>query len=123
LIGWSLTRRSVPSLGVRGTGTYSAAVIALTLDQATNVALAVTVGLAVAAVLSFWVVKSVAQKVVTGVLLGLLAFAVWTQRTALEDCADKVRASLERTGTSVSVVDTDCSFFGLTVTISSPRDE
>ena len=37
------------------------------------------------------------------VLLAALAFAVWTQRTALTDCADAVRENYERAGTDVTL--------------------
>jgi hypothetical protein len=67
--------------------------------------------------------KSLVQKIAGFVLLGLLAFAVWTQRGALQDCADKVRANYERSGTSVTVFDTECSFFGVTINIADPRSE
>ncbi len=54
--------------------------IAVTLEQASTIAIVATTALVVAAVLSFWVMKSLVQKLVVAVLLGLLAFAVWTQR-------------------------------------------
>jgi predicted cation transporter len=98
-------------------------VLAITLDQATTAGLIGTAVLAVAAVLTLWLVKSVVQKLVTAVLLGALAFAVWTQRAALEDCADKVQASVAVEGTEVTIGDTDCTFFGFTVTVSDPRSE
>ena len=97
--------------------------LAITLDQATNLAVAGATVLAVGAIVSFWVMKTVVQKVATAALLALLAFAVWTQRTSLQDCADKVQGNFERVGTNVTVADTDCSFFGVTVTISDPRDD
>ncbi len=98
-------------------------VLAITLEQATTIAVVASTALAVGAILSFWVMKSLVQKLVVAVLLALLAFAVWSQRTALQDCADKVEANYERTGTAVTVFDTECTFFGLTVTISDPRSE
>jgi hypothetical protein len=122
-MGWSLTGASVAISSPTGTGAYSAAVTAITFEQATNLALAVTAGLVVAAVLVLWFVKSVAQKILVAVLLGLLAFAVWSQRTALEDCADKVEANLDVDGASVSLADTECTFFGVDVTVSDPRGE
>lgn len=97
--------------------------IAVTLEQASTIAIVATTTLIVAAVLSFWVMKSLVQKLVVAVLLGLLAFAVWTQRSALQDCADKVEQNFERTGADVTVIDTQCSFFGLSITISDPRSE
>ena len=116
LIGWSLTSRSVATPTVL-------AVIAVTLEQASTIAIVATTALLVAAVLSFWVMKSLVQKLIAAVLLGLLAFAVWTQRSALQDCADKVEQNYARTGVDVTVIDTQCSFFGTSVTISDPRSE
>jgi len=96
---------------------------AISLDDATTIAVVAVAALIVGAVLSFWVLKTIVQKVAVAVLLGLLAFAVWTQRTALQDCADKVEASYERVGADVTIDDTECSFFGMTVTIADPRTE
>ena len=97
--------------------------IALSLDEAKNVAITLATVIVVGAVVSFWVMKTIVQKVAVAALLGLLAFAVWTQRVSLQDCADKVQANYERVGTSVTVADTDCSFFGVTITISDPRGD
>ncbi len=116
LIGWSLTWASVPT-------PYSAGVIAVTLEQAQTIAVVATTALVVGAIASFWVMKSLVQKLIVASLLAVLAFAVWTQRGALQDCADKVQANYARSGTSVTVFDTECSFFGLSITISDPRSE
>jgi hypothetical protein len=96
-------------------------VFALTLDDAETIAIVAATALAVGAVVSFWVMKSLVQKLAVAALLGVLAFAVWTQRVSLQDCADKVRDNFELAGTDVVVTDTECSFFGITVTISDPR--
>jgi hypothetical protein len=96
-------------------------VFALTLDDAKTIAIVAATALAVGAVVSFWVMKSLVQKLAVAALLGVLAFAVWTQRVSLQDCADKVQANFELAGTDVVVTDTECSFFGITVTISDPR--
>jgi hypothetical protein len=95
----------------------------MTLEQAQTIALVATTALVVGAIASFWVMKSLVQKLLVAGLLGLLAFAVWTQREAVQDCADKVQDSFTRTGTAVAVVDTECSFFGVSITISDPRSE
>jgi hypothetical protein len=95
----------------------------MTLDQAQTVAIVATTALVVGAIASFWVMKSLVQKLLVAGLLGVLAFAVWTQRGALQDCADKVQDNFTRSGTSLSVIDTECSFFGVSVTISDPRSE
>ena len=102
---------------------YSAGVIAMTLDQAQTIAIVATTALVVGAIASFWVMKTLVQKLLVAALLGLLAFAVWTQRGALQDCADKVQDSFTRSGTAVVVADTECSFFGVSITISDPRSE
>jgi hypothetical protein len=98
-------------------------VLALSLDAAKNIAIAIVVVFVVGAVVAAWVMKTIIQKVATALVLALLAFAVYSQRTSLQDCADKVKGNFDRVGTSVTVTDTDCSFFGTTVTISDPRDE
>ena len=46
--------------------------------------------------------------------LALLALLVWTQRSSLDECADKVREGGLR-------VDTTCSFFGRDIKISTNR--
>lgn len=96
---------------------------AISLDEAKTIAVVVAAALVVGALVSLWIMKTVAQKLAGAVLLGLLAFAVWSQRESLQDCADKVQENYERTGTDLTVADTDCSFFGMTVTISDPRGE
>jgi hypothetical protein len=53
----------------------------------------------------------------------VLAFAVWSQRVSLQDCADKVQDNFDLVGADVNVTDTECSFFGFTVTISDPRPD
>ena len=95
--------------------------LALTLDDAKTIAIVAATALAVGAVVSFWVMKSLVQKLAVAALLGVLAFAVWTQRVSLQDCADKVQDNFELADTDVVVTDTECSFFGITVTISDPR--
>ena len=97
-------------------------VLALSLDAAKNIAIVVAILFVGGAVVSAWIMKTIIQKVAVALILGVLAFAVWSQRTSLQDCADKVRANFELEGTDATFVDTDCSFFGTTITISDPRD-
>jgi hypothetical protein len=89
--------------------------LALTLDQAKTIATLAVAVLVVGAIGSAWLMKEIMQKVALVVILGLLAVLVWTQRSSLDDCADRVRAA----GFSD---DTTCSFFGRDVTISTNRD-
>jgi hypothetical protein len=95
--------------------------IALTLDDAKTIAVVVATVFAVGAVVSLWIMRSIVQKLAVAALLALLAFAVWSQRVSLQDCADKVRDNFELAGSGVTVTDAECSFFGFTVTISDPR--
>ena len=96
---------------------------AITLEAAKNVGIAVAAVFVICAVLSAWLMKTIAQKLAAVLILGLLAFAVWSQRTSLQECADKVKDAYSRDGSSVAFIDTECSFFGATITISDPRDD
>jgi membrane protein implicated in regulation of membrane protease activity len=88
--------------------------IALSLGQAKTVAVLIVIGLIVLAVGSAWLMKTIAQKAALAVILVLLAVLVWTQRSSLDDCADRVRAS------NLSE-DTNCEFFGRNIEISTNR--
>lgn len=110
-IGWSLT----PSA-------YAADVFAITLSEARTIAIGLVVVFGVGAVLALWIVKSIFQKLLVVAVLGLFGFAVWTQRASLQDCADKVMDAYAFDGVNTTVIDTDCSFFGTTITISDPRE-
>jgi hypothetical protein len=96
-------------------------VLALTLETAKQLAIAIVVIFVVGAFLAASMMKTIVQKLATVFVLGLLAFAAFTQRTSLQDCADKVQGNFERNGTNVTVTDTDCSFFGVTITVKDPR--
>ncbi|WP_040491673.1 hypothetical protein [Ilumatobacter nonamiensis] len=96
--------------------------LAITLSEARTIAIGLVVVFAVAAVLGFWILKSIFQKLLMVGVLALFGFAVWTQRASLQDCADKVMAAYEFDGVNPTIIDTDCSFFGTTITISDPRD-
>ena len=97
--------------------------LAITLSEARNIAIGLVVVFVVGAIASFWIMKTIMQKVAVVLVLGVLAFAVWTQRTSLQDCADKVLDAYEFDGVSPTIIDTDCSFFGTTITISDPRND
>lgn len=86
--------------------------LALTLGEAKTLAIVVVVVLIVLAIGVAWAMKEVTQKIALIVILGLLALLVWTQRSALDECADKVREGGVRG-------DTTCSFFGTDVRIST----
>jgi uncharacterized membrane protein YqjE len=96
------------------------AVIGLTLDSAKTYGVVAVVVLVVGAFVAAWALKSLVQKIVVFALLGVLAFAVWTQRESLQDCADKVQANLQLTDGALPSTDAQCSFFGFTITIAAP---
>ena len=102
--------------GVGGTN-----ILGVSLDTAKNIGLVVMAVFLIGGVLAAWLMKTIVQKLAVAAVLGLLAFAVWSQRASLQDCADKVRENLALEGTNATFVDTECSFFGATVTISDPR--
>ena len=96
---------------------------ALTLDAAKSLSITVVIVFLVGSLAAAWIMKTIMQKVVVIVVLLLLAFSVYSLRTSLQDCADKVQGNFTRDGTSVTVTDTECSFFGAKVTITDPRTE
>jgi uncharacterized membrane protein YqjE len=84
---------------------------ALTVDTAKNIGIAIAVGLVALMLVMAIVIKNVTAKLITVVLIGGLAFLVWTQRSSLQDCADKVRADAS---------DEECKFLGSHVKVSVP---
>ena len=115
-------------------------VIALSLDEARNIALVAATAFAIAAIVAIWVMKTIVQKVLVAVLLVMLAFAAWSQRESLQECAEQVQANVTTDianatasptttlgtttdgstppasdGTTSS--ETTCTFFGIDVTI------
>jgi uncharacterized membrane protein YfcA len=87
------------------------AVLALTLQSAKNIAIGIILGLVLLSLLIAKFMANVTKKIIVLVVLVLLVVLVWSQRSSLETCADKVRAgSGEAT----------CNFFGNDVTVSAP---
>jgi hypothetical protein len=98
-------------------------VLAITLSEAKNIAIGLVVIFILGAIGAAWIMKTIMQKVAVALVLAILAFAVWTQRASLQDCADKVTDAYEFDGVNPTIIDTDCSFFGTTITISDPRND
>lgn len=114
--------------------------LGLSLDEAKNVALIAATVFAIGAIAAIWIMKTIVQKVLVAVLLVMLAFAVWSQRESLQECAEQVQANVSNqisgatpgTGTTSTSVpggattataesgagDTSCTFFGVDVTIA-----
>jgi hypothetical protein len=83
---------------------------AMTYESAKNIGIAVAVGLLALMVISVIVIKNSTVKLITALIIGGLAFGVWTQRSALQDCAGEVKDG----------ADVTCSFLGSDVSISAP---
>jgi hypothetical protein len=63
-----------------------------------------------------FVIKNVTTKLLSVVIIGGLAFGVWTQRSSLQNCADKLRARVAAGDAS----DVTCSFIGSDINITRP---
>jgi hypothetical protein len=81
--------------------------LALGVDAAKNIAIAVVVGFVVLSLVAASAIKNVTYKIVTSLLMIGLALGVWTQRSELKDCAHQVRAQAA----------TSCEFFGTEVDV------
>jgi hypothetical protein len=94
-------------------------VLGVEFDTIRDVALALVVAAIVLAVVLAIVVEAIVSKlVVIAVLLGLAA-VVWQQRESVQDCADRVGATLAAGAQD----DATCTFFGRDITVTSPLGE
>ncbi len=89
----------------------------LSLDTATNIAIALVVLFVVGGILSAWLIRKIVAKVVAIAVFGLLAGLVWSNRADLQDCADKVETALQLGASGENL---ECSIFGFTVEIPDP---
>ncbi|MEI6496621.1 MAG: hypothetical protein WCO88_08110 [Actinomycetota bacterium] len=87
--------------------------LALDIQAAKNLAIAVIVGFVVLSFVFAVVIKNVMMKLVMMLLMIGLALGVWTQRKSLADCATKVKAEV----TSGVTTPVSCTFFGTKVDI------
>jgi hypothetical protein len=113
-------------------------VLGLSLDEAKNIALVGATAFAILGIAAIWVMKTVVQKVLVAVLLIMLAFAAWSQRESLQECAEQVQANAASdvadavdaasnspttttpdvgAAAETSISETTCTFFGVDVTI------
>jgi hypothetical protein len=90
--------------------------IAMTVESAKNIGIAVAGGALVVMVVMAWLIKNVVTKVMSVVILGGLAFGVWTQRSSLETCANKVKDRALVGG----VNEISCSFLGSDIKVPVP---
>ncbi|HSB87708.1 MAG TPA: hypothetical protein VLD86_15460 [Ilumatobacteraceae bacterium] len=87
---------------------------ALTVESAKNLGIVVAAVLIALMLAMAWLVKNVTAKIISVVLIGGLAFGVWTQRTSLQDCANRVR---ERVAVG-DTTDVTCTFLGTDIKVS-----
>jgi hypothetical protein len=87
---------------------------AMTVESAKNIGIAVAVALVALMLVMAFVIKNVTTKLITVVIIGGLAFVVWTQRSSLQDCADRVKAR----GVLGDTSDVECTFLGSDVKVS-----
>ncbi len=87
--------------------------IALSLDSAKTIAIVVVLFFVALSVISALVIKSIVTKLIMVVLMACLALGVWTQRTSLQDCADKAKAKAE----ALDVSGLTCTFFGTDIEV------
>lgn len=85
----------------------------LNFETAKTIALIAVVAFLILSVTAAILLKSIAQKLAVAAILGLLALLVWTQRSALETCAELVRESV------TAEAGATCTFFGQDVNLPS----
>jgi len=87
---------------------------ALSLQSAKTIAIVVAIALLAFAVISAWVIKNVTMKIISILLLVGLGLGVWTQRTNLQDCADRAKTKVAAGADEDSVT---CEFFGKQISV------
>ena len=87
---------------------------AMTVDSAKNIGIAVAVVLVMLMLVMTFVIKNVTVKLFTVLILGGLAFGMWTQRSSLEDCATKVKAR----GVLGVTTDVTCTVLGSDIKVA-----
>lgn len=96
----------------------SAFVAAITENTLKTMALGISGGSLVVALILLKVVRSIVGKIVSAVILVGIAVAGYTQRQSLSDCADKVRTGVGSSAASGQTsVKATCTFFGREFTI------
>jgi hypothetical protein len=92
--------------------------LALTLDSARHLGVAIIVVFVVLAVVSATVISNVTTKIVMMLVFAGFALGVWTQRTNLSDCAELAKAKATVGDSSP----TTCTFFGTEIDIPGVPD-
>ena len=90
--------------------------LSITFETVRNVGLAIAIGSVVLAVVAALVIRWIVGKLVAVGVLVAIAGLVWWQRDSVQDCADRVEATLAAGATDT----TTCTFFGRDVSVDSP---
>jgi cobalamin biosynthesis protein CobD/CbiB len=88
----------------------------MTVESAKNIGIVVALGLVILMVLVAWLIKSVTTKLIFVLIFAGLAFGVWTQRSSLESCAQKVKDR----GVVGDTTPVKCSFLGSDINVPAP---
>lgn len=87
---------------------------ALSLQSAKTIGIVVLIAFIAFAVISAWVIKNVTMKIISILLLLGLGLGAWTQRSNLQDCADRAKAKVDAGIDEGSIT---CEFFGTEVSV------
>ncbi len=90
--------------------------IAMTVDSAESIGVAVAVALVAIMLVMVTLIKKATGKLIAIVIVGGLAIGVWTQRSSLQDCAENAKAR----GALGATSGLTCSFMGTDVKVSVP---
>jgi len=104
----------MPALPLTATPLATTSVVALSVESAKSIAIVAAIALLAFAVISAWVIKNVTMKIISIVLLLGLGLGVWTQRTNLQDCADRAKAKVDAGIDKGSIT---CEFFGSEISV------
>ena len=69
---------------------------ALSLQSAKTIGIVVLIAFIAFAIISAWLIKNVTMKILSILLMLGLGLGVWTQRSNLQDCADRAKAKVDR---------------------------
>ncbi|MEO6123389.1 MAG: hypothetical protein ABIR32_06735 [Ilumatobacteraceae bacterium] len=90
------------------------ATLALTYGSAKNIAILIVIALVAVALLMAKVMSNISRKALALLICAGLVLGVWTQRQALQRCADSVREIPDGRVAS-------CQFFGQEIEIRAPQ--
>jgi hypothetical protein len=89
----------------------------LDVELVKNIALGVGIGSIVFGLILVFIVRSIVGKVISGVVLLAISIAVFSQRAAITDCANKVQEQ----AASGQISTVQCRFFGQDVKVDIPQ--